>query len=139
MVDMRVRLKSVTTVCLLVVMLVFGFGGHLLDSALAQQEPTGGEEPTGGTEPGRVFNLENPLSFDSIEDLLDRIADVLFTLSIPILVIMVIIGGFYILTAGGSEQRVTTGKKVITWAVIGFVIILLAGSVASLIRNLLEG
>jgi|SRR3989344_1325346 len=97
----------------------------------------GANTPGGADTPG--LGLTNPLSFDSIEGLLDKIANVLFTLSIPLLVIMIIIGAFYLITAGGSEQKVTTGKNVIKWAIIGFVIILLAGSVASLIRNLLEG
>ena len=98
-------------------------------------------EPSDVIDPGGSgsFGLTNPLEFDTIEGLLDRIANVLFTLSIPLLVIMIIIGAFYLITAGGSEQKVTTGKNVIKWAIIGFVIILLAGSVASLIRNLLEG
>jgi len=108
------------------------YGVLPISKALAQG---GSDDPGGSIDPG----LTNPLEFDSIEGLLDNIADLLFTLSIPLLVIMLIIGGFYLLTAGGSEQKVSTGKKVITWAIIGFVVILVAGSVASLIRNLLEG
>ena len=93
--------------------------------------------PGGADTPGP--SLTNPLEFDTIESLLDKIADILFTYSIPLLVIMIIIGAFYLITAGGSPEKIKTGKKVITWAIIGFVVILIAGSIASLIRNLLEG
>ena len=101
-------------------------------------DPGGGEDP--GTEDpggGEPIGLVNRLSFESIEDLLDKIADILFTYSMPLLVIMIIIGAFYLLTAGGSPDKISTGKKIITWAIIGFVVILIAGSIASLIRNLL--
>ena len=103
---------------------------------------TGGDGTIGDGEGGEGtidgnIGLVNRLSFESIEDLLDKIADILFTYSIPLLVIMIIIGAFYLLTAGGSPDKISTGKKIITWAIIGFVVILIAGSIASLIRNLL--
>lgn len=46
-----------------------------------------------------------------------------------IAVIMVIIGGFTWLTAGGSEEKVDKAKKIISAAVIGLIIVLLAWAV----------
>ena len=46
-----------------------------------------------------------------------------------IAVIMVIYGGFLWLTAGGNEENVEKGKKVISAAVIGLIIILLAWAI----------
>jgi hypothetical protein len=40
-----------------------------------------------------------------------------------IAVIYVIIGAYYYLTAYGDEEKVSTGKKTITWAIIGIVVI----------------
>jgi len=107
-------------------------GNFLISIVLAQ----GGSGDPGGSSdvaPG----IHNFLEFGSISDVLNRIADILFTISIPLLVIMIILGAFYLLTAGGNEQRVTTGKNIIKWAIIGFVVILIAGSLTSLIQNLL--
>ena len=106
-------------------------------ACVKDKNKTTSEEPTESEEPGRTFKLKNPLNFSSVEGLLDNIANLLYTLSIPLLVIMIIIGGYYLLTAGGNPEKIGTGKKVITWAIIGFVVILVAGSVASLITNLL--
>jgi hypothetical protein len=50
---------------------------------------------------------------------------------------MVMIGGFTILTAGDNPEKVNSGKRIITWAVVGFAIILMAGGVISLIGQLL--
>ena len=44
-------------------------------------------------------------------------------------VIMVIIGGFTWLTAGGNEEKVDKAKKIISAAVIGLIIVLLAWAV----------
>jgi len=86
---------------------------------------------------GSGSGLTNPLSYDTLEEILDAVAGFLFTISIPIMVIIIIIGAFQLITAGGSEEKIRKGKKTITWAVIGFVVVLVAGSIASLIKNIL--
>ncbi len=44
-------------------------------------------------------------------------------------VVMIIIGGFTWLTAGGNEEKVDQAKKIISAAVIGLIIVLLAWAV----------
>ena len=44
-------------------------------------------------------------------------------------VVMIIIGGFTWLTAGGNEEKVDKAKKIISAAVIGLIIVLLAWAV----------
>ena len=83
-------------------------------------------------------SLANPLKYWELEDILDAIAGFLFKLSIPLVVVVIIIGAFYLVTAGGSEDKIKKGKETIKWAIIGFVIILLAASIAALIQNFLE-
>lgn len=46
-----------------------------------------------------------------------------------IAVIMIIIGGFMWMTAGGNEERVEKAKKMISAAVIGLIIVLLAWAI----------
>lgn len=46
-----------------------------------------------------------------------------------IAVIMIIIGGFQWLTAAGNEERVEKAKKVISAAVVGLIVILLAWAI----------
>lgn len=46
-----------------------------------------------------------------------------------IAVVMIIIGGFTWLTAGGNEEKVDKAKKIISAAVIGLIIVLLAWAV----------
>jgi len=87
-----------------------------------------------------AIGLENPLEeggIHSISDLLQKVIEYLTTIAGPILVIMVICGAFSILTAGGNEQKITTGKKTITYAVIGFAIILIGWGFTYVIEEFL--
>jgi hypothetical protein len=89
---------------------------------------------------GKTITLPNPLmgGETSIVKILGTIARWLAYYIAPgILVIMVMIGGFTILTAGDNPEKVNSGKRIITWAVVGFAIILMAGGVIFLIMELL--
>src|SRR3989338_1559854 len=46
-----------------------------------------------------------------------------------IAVVMILIGGFQWMTAGGNEEKVASAKKIISAAVIGFVVVLLAWAI----------
>lgn len=54
--------------------------------------------------------------------LIQNIIDLFLTLIIFIAPLMIVIGGIVILTAGGVPERVATGKRIITYVVIGIVI-----------------
>jgi|GEM_PF-555741 hypothetical protein len=63
----------------------------------------------------------------SKEDLVDRLNNMLAVVTMvvyPVAVLAVIYGAFKIMTAGDNEQSVTTGRKAITYAVIGIVVAL---------------
>ena len=50
-----------------------------------------------------------------------------------IVVILILYGGFVWMTAGGNEDKVATGKKIITAGIIGLLIILAAWGIASFV------
>lgn len=82
--------------------------------------------------------LTNPLGSNSIADILDRVAKYLITLGGIIVVIMILIGAFQILTAGGDPEKVKTGRHTILWSVVGFAIVLSAYGIVAIIEKLLE-
>jgi hypothetical protein len=83
------------------------------------------------------LTLPNPLSCENLGCIIKKIISELQKLAIPIVIIMVLIGGFQIMTAGGNEERVKQGKSTIWWAVIGYVIILLANGLVLVIESVL--
>ena len=58
--------------------------------------------------------------------IINRIKNLLQALGSMIAVVFVIIGGYQILTAGGSAEKVESGRKWILYAVVGLVVVLIA-------------
>lgn len=55
-----------------------------------------------------------------------------------IAVIMIIIGGFMWMTAGGNEEKVEKAKKMISAAVIGLIIVLLAWAIVIFVIGVID-
>lgn len=86
------------------------------------------------------FTLTNPICGGNpnctFGDVANNILDFLLDVSIPLVAIMVVIGGFQILTAGGDPAKFTTGRKTVTYAAVGFAVVLISKGVVSVIREL---
>lgn len=85
-------------------------------------------------------SLPNPLG-DGCNDLscpLNAVINFLYTIAIPLCAIMVLVGGFQMVTAGGDPERFSNGRKTILYAAIGFAVILVAGGISTLIKNFLS-
>ncbi len=96
-----------------------------------------GQGPTSG---GQAPLLRNPLGEGTtIMTLLTRIIGFLYFIAVPIVTIMVLVGAFQILTAGGDPEKFKTGKRTIIYAVVGFAILLVSSGLAILIENVLKG
>ncbi len=100
----------------------------------AQDTRTGGPDTRTG---GETIKLDNPLKAETIQDLIQGILKFLVLLGAPVATLMVIIGAYQMLFAGGSPEKFETGKKTILYTVIGYIIILLALGLASVIKDVL--
>ncbi len=68
----------------------------------------------------------NPCKLCHLFVLLKNIIDFLVTLSFPLAGLVIAFGGILYLTAGGNPGQIEQGKKAITAAVMGIVIVLVA-------------
>ncbi|KKU82302.1 MAG: hypothetical protein UY09_C0018G0004 [Parcubacteria group bacterium GW2011_GWA2_47_8] len=82
-----------------------------------------------------VICIPNPLRACTIAALIDDIATWLIWLAIPITALVIVWAGVLYITAGGSSQRIESAHHALTWAVIGFAIVLVAKGVTMIIRN----
>lgn len=94
----------------------------------------GGQNPSSG---GGNINFPNPLGVTTFQALIDRILGYLVLLATPIVALMIFVGAFQILTAAGNPEKVTQGRKTITYTVLGYVIILIARGASFIIKDLL--
>lgn len=84
---------------------------------------------------GSILNNLNPhtLSPDSIGTLIENITNLALGLVGAICVIMIIWGGFQYLTSLGNDEKAMSGKKTLTWAIIGLVVIISALIIINLV------
>lgn len=88
------------------------------------------------TIPPQNFTLPNPFGALTFAQVVQKITDFLILIAAPLATIMVIVGGYYMVTAAGDSEKFSTGKKTIVYAVLGLAIILLADGVARIIQSI---
>lgn len=86
-----------------------------------------------------AITIENPLKAESFEELIENLIDFIFWVAVVIVPLMIIIAGFYFLTAAGNPERVNTAKRIIFWSIVGFAIVLLAKGIISMIKQIIGG
>ena len=85
------------------------------------------------------IEFKNPIEKESIAEVITGIVGWVYKIALIVAPLMIILGGFYLVTAAGDPERVNTGKKIITWTIVGIVVVLLATSVKVVIESLLGG
>ena len=82
---------------------------------------------------------DNPLVAENIPQFIWQIIILLFTASLYMAPLMIIIGAYIIVTSGGMPSRVDRGRKIIIWTLIAFSIILISRGIIHLVSFLLGG
>ncbi len=83
--------------------------------------------------------LTNPLpNINSIGDLLSLLAKFVRDLVLALVPLTIIVGAWYILTAGGEMNKVNTGKKIIIFALAGLIIVVIASVLSNILADFLR-
>ncbi|GEM_PF-4661418 len=100
--------------------------------------PAPTKSTTGRTQ---TISLPNPLgAIKTIPELIGRLVDwLIFIASIAVLPAMIIWGAYQLLTAGGNSDAVTSARHTITWAVVGYALLLISKGIEFIIRDVLTG
>jgi hypothetical protein len=83
-----------------------------------------------------AVSIPNPLQYDTFQELINAIINFLFMIALGIAPIMIIIGAFYFVTSAGDPARITTGKQVILYTLIGLLIVFLSKGLIALFQKL---
>ncbi|MBU4351120.1 hypothetical protein L6250_01080 [Candidatus Parcubacteria bacterium] len=89
--------------------------------------------------PGGSFCIPNPLKYASFECLVDAIVSFLFTASLLLAPIMVLIGAFTLMTAAGNPAKVKTANNIFIYTGIGLLIVFMGKGLVSAIKALMGG
>ena len=83
--------------------------------------------------------LKSPLGCGSLEDCANKVIDFIFYIAVVLAPLMIVIAGYFFITAAGSAEKVNQAKRIITWTVIGILIVMLSRAIVTLIEKVLGG
>ena len=81
--------------------------------------------------------LTNPLSCQNLSCVANNVAGFLQYLALAIAVIMVLVGAFQMITAGGDPEKFSKGRKTLLYTAVGVVVVIIAGGFVQIIQSLL--
>jgi hypothetical protein len=89
----------------------------------------------------QAVTLTDPLGGkETFTSVATAVAGFLFwDIAAPLATIMVLVGAFQLITSSGDPEKVSQGKKTITYAAIGLVVALIAGGIVSIIQSFVSG
>jgi hypothetical protein len=83
------------------------------------------------------FNIENPVGATDLMDVIEKVTTAIRDLAIPVAVVMILWAGFNFLTAAGNPAKITKGKQILLWTVVGLAIVFIGGGFVDLIRSVI--
>lgn len=89
--------------------------------------------PAGSTN----ISLPNPLQATSIADLINNIVTYLIEIATILLPLVLIYAAYLLMSAGGEMDKVIQGRKTITYAVVGYILILISKGAAMIVASIL--
>lgn len=85
----------------------------------------------------QTVTITNPLNSNDFTSLLNNIITGIGGIVVALSTIMFIVAGVLYLTSAGSPEKINMAKKALTFAIIGIVIAVVAGSIAAIIKSTL--
>jgi len=92
---------------------------------------------TGGGLPSPTVIFGNPLGTATFTGLINSIIDFLFTISVIVAPILLVVAGIIFMTAAGDPTRVATARRMLMWTIVGFGMILISKGLVEVLRNIL--
>ena len=82
-------------------------------------------------------DIENPIETADFNELVENVLNWALGIAGSIALLMMIAGGIMYATAAGSEEKLKSAKKVISYAILGVVIVLLSYSMIVVLHGIL--
>jgi len=84
------------------------------------------------------YTEENEWATVCLLNVINRVFDWVFVFIIALVGIMIVVGAFSIITAGGDPGKVTTGRNFIMYALIGMVVAFFAKAIPAIVAALIR-
>jgi hypothetical protein len=80
--------------------------------------------------------IPNPIKSQSFAALIEAVSNWVLNIALVLAPLVVVYGGFIYMTSAGDTNKVSQGKQIILYAVIGFIVALLAKSLVGIFKDL---
>lgn len=80
--------------------------------------------------------ISNPIDANSFAELVDMVVEWILDIAMVLAPLIIVYGGFTYITAAGDPAKMKTGKQIIIYAAIGFILALLASSLVGIFKDL---
>jgi len=87
--------------------------------------------------PKKVIELICAIKDCTLTEFVDRIINFLFTIAVILAPILLVIAGIIFMTSRGNPERISTGRRMLWWTVIGFLIILLSKGLVEVLKGII--
>lgn len=84
-----------------------------------------------------LARIEDPLRGIRFQELMEKIIAFLFNTAFALFPLMIVVAAFYFVTAGGNPGQIEKAKNILLYALVGFIIILLAKSFIEFLKKFL--
>jgi hypothetical protein len=85
-----------------------------------------------------LVTWENPTGFSSAEELIISILRALTVIAIPLIVLMIIYGGFLYSTARGNAEQLRKATMTLTFAIIGGILVIGAVAITEIVGDTVQ-
>lgn len=89
--------------------------------------------------PSGSICIQNPLTACTVEEVITRIADIIFYIGLIVVPVLILLAAYFFMTSAGDPKKVTKAKDIILWAVVGLAVIFLAKGITPAIKIILGG
>lgn len=98
---------------------------------------SGSSSGSGSGSSGGKVELANPLGDKDLTGIIQGVVNFIFKIALIVCPLIIIWGGFIYVTSGGNEEKTREGKRIITYAIVGLIIIILANGFVAMIKTIL--
>ncbi|MFW5853314.1 MAG: hypothetical protein ACOCU8_01605 [Patescibacteria group bacterium] len=85
-------------------------------------------------EGGSSVRINNPLTAESLVELIEAVLEGVVTLGAPVVALFIIISGVMLVMAQGNQEKITKAKTAIIWTLAGAGVVLGAFAIINLIQ-----
>lgn len=86
-----------------------------------------------------TIEIPSPTKAKTFQDFIDALIDFIFKIALALAPLLIIVGGFYMVTSAGDIKRIEMGKKIILYTIVGLLIILLAKATINFLIEQMKG